>query len=330
MTDLWRMIIRDDTVADLSFASFSEVLSMSSNGSFCQNSDEIKAKRNKVNHRQGVVGQIEWISTGDHPYTGIFESGSETAIIRLSETQLLTETSTGLLPSLAIKFLADGKKSANIVAMPSFDASTSWDFFHAPMSNRVTPFSDTQTIQQETIQKKLIEGTSFPFDMGISDVALWNQDGTEIGWDVAVSPYKLEFRSDIHFPDEKDENEMFYDQLMSIDEGTILLEAWAYDGPESEGHVASKIADIKLTSELMTSLFGDERLHFQHQRINRDRRLYTDRSWKSLDTMFSQDDNVADFDLSAWPVDDEEAAKAMFDSQIESYGCPFAWLLNMM
>ena len=64
---------------------------------------------------------------------------------------MLTEGSTGLLPSLGIKFLADGKKSENIVAMPSFESSTSWDFFHDTFSNRITPFTDDQTIQQETI-----------------------------------------------------------------------------------------------------------------------------------------------------------------------------------
>lgn len=55
---------------------------------------------------------------------------------------MLTEGSTGLLPSLGIKFLADGKKSENIVAMPSFESSTSWDFFHDTFSNRITPFTD--------------------------------------------------------------------------------------------------------------------------------------------------------------------------------------------
>lgn len=117
-------------------------------------------------------------------------------------------------------------------------------------------------------------------------MALWEQDGTEISQDDAVSPYKLDFTSSIHFSDEKDESMMFYDQLMTIEEGTIVLEAWAWDGPEDDGGVSSKIADIKLSSALTTSLFGDQRLFFQHQRMNRDRKLYTNRTWKDLDAQF--------------------------------------------
>lgn len=130
--------------------------------------------RVKINHRQGVVGKIDWVSTGDHGYTGIFETGSDSALIRFSETTFLTDFSGGLLPSMAIKFLTDGEKSQNIVAMPGFNSSSSWDFFHAPMSNRVEAFADNQTHEKATIEKKLAEASKWPFDMGISDVALYN------------------------------------------------------------------------------------------------------------------------------------------------------------
>ena len=102
----------------------------------------MKLGRVKVNHRQGVVGQIEWVSTGDHPYTGMYASGSDTAIIRFSETTLLTPDSPGLLPSLAIKFLVDGTESKNLFGMPSFNSLESWDFFKEPMRSRVEPFSE--------------------------------------------------------------------------------------------------------------------------------------------------------------------------------------------
>lgn len=78
------------------------------------------------------------------------------------------------------------------------------------------------------------------------------------------SPYKLEFTSDIHFPDEQQNGVMFYDQLMSIASGTVVMEAWAWDGPESDGGAKFKIADLMLTTPLTTSTFGDERLFFEH------------------------------------------------------------------
>ena len=73
-------------------------------------------------------------------YSGIYGEGSNTVILRLSETTNLNEDSNGLMPSLALKFLVDGAKSQNIFAMSSFLSSGSWNFFENPMTNRVEPF----------------------------------------------------------------------------------------------------------------------------------------------------------------------------------------------
>jgi len=90
-----------------------------------------------------VVAKVEYIPTADHLYTGMFSQYSDTVIMRLSETQNLTELSTGLQPSIALKFLVDNFPSDNIVAMESFLPSNSWDFFEATLSNRVPEFDLT-------------------------------------------------------------------------------------------------------------------------------------------------------------------------------------------
>jgi len=87
-----------------------------------------------------VVAKVEYIPTPGHLYTGMFSQHSDTVIMRLSETQNLTELSTGLHPSIALKFLVDNFPSDNIVAMESFLPSNSWDFFYATLSNRVPEF----------------------------------------------------------------------------------------------------------------------------------------------------------------------------------------------
>jgi len=33
-----------------------------------------------------------------------------------------------------------------------------------------------------------------------------------------------------------------------------------------------------------------------------------------------------DWNISAWPLEDEDAAEEMFMDQIEQHGCPFYWL----
>jgi len=67
--------------------------------------------------------------------------------MRLSETQNISEHSTGLNPSIALKFFVDGAPSENIVAMESFVPSNSWDFFAANLSNRVPKFNTKDTTE---------------------------------------------------------------------------------------------------------------------------------------------------------------------------------------
>ena len=64
-------------------------------------------------------------------YTGIFANGSENAIIRLSETDIVVPGVTkGWLPSFAIKFLRDSIYSANQFGMVAFEQNRDdWDFF---------------------------------------------------------------------------------------------------------------------------------------------------------------------------------------------------------
>lgn len=77
--------------------------------------------RKKTTHTQGVVARVKWeVVANDMGYTGVYASGSDTAIIRLSQTSILLDSSVGLFPSLAVKFIMDGRMSENLFAMPNF------------------------------------------------------------------------------------------------------------------------------------------------------------------------------------------------------------------
>lgn len=58
----------------------------------------------------------------------MYKTGMDNVIMRLSETGMLQEGSTGLMPSMAFKILRDGTFADNVVAMPSFSGSNSWNF----------------------------------------------------------------------------------------------------------------------------------------------------------------------------------------------------------
>ena len=286
MADLWGQIEGDSSVTQpvtpLMWANFDEMLKQKANGSFCQVSDEMKRTVKKTTHTQGVVAQIAWESTGDHPYTGIYASGTEHGIMRFSETTNLHEKSTGLLPSMAIKFLRDGVESCNLFAMPQFTQTDSWNFFKLPLRNRLQGFTmEDNPVEWETIRKKLVEGSARPFATAIGHIGKSNLDGTDLVDDDVFVPYELWYTSPFQFSDEPEmvdgEQVMFYDQLKTIPVGATILEVWAITAPVADQFDTErvKIADVKLLSPLITSTFADTRLFFQHKRVQRDRKYWT-------------------------------------------------------
>jgi len=144
------------------------------NVTFCVRSDESKAKRSKTTHTEGLTAAVEWkVFENDLGYSAIYKTGSKSVLMRLSETANLFDDSVGLTPSIALKFLVKDQESKNIVAMESFMPSTSWNFLDPVLSNRVKPFDTSSTtgyIMDETLRKKMVEGSSRPFGVGIAHI----------------------------------------------------------------------------------------------------------------------------------------------------------------
>lgn len=158
-------------------------------------------------------------------------------VLRLSETSNLHEDSEGLMPSLALKFLMDGTDSENIVAMPSFLNSGSWNFFEKPMSNRVDPFDqDENWCEAATIQRKLGETTAWPFDTGISQIADRLPNGGVIEKENVKTPYQLIFDSPLKDnysstkPLDASGNQIqWYEQMRDIPSGSTIFNVFAMD-----------------------------------------------------------------------------------------------------
>ena len=129
-------------------------------------------------------------------YSGIYRDGSDSVILRFSETKNLHEESSGLLPSLSLKFLRDGQISENIVAMPNFTGTDSWNFFELPMKSRVEPFDpEVNACEVVTIQRKLVDASEWPFACGISTIGDRNSDGSNIAENDVNVPFELQFTS---------------------------------------------------------------------------------------------------------------------------------------
>ena len=133
--------------------------------------------RFKINHAQGVVAQISWEDVGGHGYTGIYGGGSDLGIIRMSEGNFLLPGNEipGLTPTLAVKFLIDGRDSVNLLANTSFDPSNSFNFFADDFRTIIPNFRDD--CLQDTIGAKFIQATREIGAIGLSEFARWETNG---------------------------------------------------------------------------------------------------------------------------------------------------------
>ena len=109
-------------------------------------------------------------------YTGIFASGADHGLIRLSaakepDMSAGTEPKDALerfTPGFGLKFLRDGVPSGNMVAMYSVDGAETWSFFRMDFSNHVP---DPESLALKVLSKKFATATPFIQYVGLSDIA---------------------------------------------------------------------------------------------------------------------------------------------------------------
>jgi len=116
------------------------------------------------------------------------------------------------------------------------------------------------------MEKKLVEGSNRPYSTSTTKIADRFVDGViEVADHKEIkAPYELVYRSPFkgHNYDEMVDERDWMTRLQEIGkEGTHILDIFAKD---TVGDEPFKVAEVILTSDLLTSKFGDERLHFQH------------------------------------------------------------------
>jgi len=235
--------------------------------------------RNKYIHTVGAVGQVEWKNLGGHPFTGIFEGASQ-GIVRFSLAKEPDTSALNTAPGMGLKMLRNGMDSANLVAMYSVDGQESWNFFKNDFKNHVPPGSPLLV----PLELKFSEATKYVSQCGLSDWSFHGEDGEAVA--SPVFPYLLRFHptGDIAFSDSyvRPVNE----DLVTIPSGSTLYQVWAWDHPQEMGGTEAHIADLVLSSEITTSLWGDQHLYFRHQDM-----------WDDIDIIPEWADYTATFGL---------------------------------
>lgn len=178
-------------MADQRWAEIPTLFTQNMAQSFGLARDDMPNNRFKINHSQGVVARVAWDDLGEHDYTGIYQ-GSNLGLIRMSEGNFMLpgDEMSGLTPTLAVKFLINGRASVNLLANTSFDPSSSFNFFANDFRTIIPNFGDD--CLQDTIGAKFIEATREIGAIGLSEFARWETNGQEVNTGVNF-PFNLWF-----------------------------------------------------------------------------------------------------------------------------------------
>jgi hypothetical protein len=153
----------------------------------------------------------------------------------MSETDFFVDGVTEAAnPSIALKFLRDGRPSANQFGMVSFEGTDSWNFFENDFYSHLPKHEGD--CGPQTIGKYHAQASRFVYQTGSLGLAEYTQDGTEVA--EPDLPYFLSFKPRSDLP-RTNGNSRHFEQLDgdAIPAGTILFDVFALDentGPRPE------------------------------------------------------------------------------------------------
>ena len=138
---IWENCAEDETSAAwLSKLEVGGIMLESMCPTFNTEGDQLPLLRRKYVHTVGTVGKVEWVDTGGHPYTGIFQ-GARQGIARFSFAKKPSPPALKTTPGMGLKFLRDGMDSANLLALFDIAGQESWNFFENTFTNHIPEVS---------------------------------------------------------------------------------------------------------------------------------------------------------------------------------------------
>ena len=267
---IWERVQRDRTPERFFVGNeFQGLFDQDMNLSFDTVSDTMPTGRIKRTHPRGVTTLMEYIPTYDHEYTGIFR-GCKHVVQRISEFSLTTPEAPKTAPGFGVKFLRDGMASANLFAMFAFDGQPSFNFFKNRWSNILKEMDND--CARETIGKHMNMVTDFIGSMSVMELAEFDQYGNKEEhphWPFMIDaePY------DVYGWTDKFQND-FHEQLQVVPKDTAMFRIYGYDCPpeldKELGCPEKHIGWLVTRSETTPSLWGDQKLFFQHHRYEDD------------------------------------------------------------
>ncbi len=238
--------------------------------SLTNDSDELDVGHRKLVHAWGAEARFRFVSTKSaRGYTGIYESGSNCVIGRLSMATKPTKTTT--VPALALKFFISGHKSENLHIMNSTSGQKSHNFFEMPFSNIIPPpDSFAKRLIQKLFRKAAVAFGAKdpdPTHLTVEHLAEIQVDGTTVV--TPKSPYQLIFKPTMAagaLMKDATVDTDFRTNLARYPVGQVMYDVYALDEGESADNLPESniVGQLIPTTKIVASSYGDEKLYFQH------------------------------------------------------------------
>lgn len=233
----------------------------------------LNRRRKKLVHSVGSIARVKFVSTGDHPYTGLFK-GADHGFMRWSLAADFTPKSFAC--GVAVKFMRDGMRSANFMSMISLTGqSDGQNLFKHDFSNHIPSTSQDSPKAIKLVAHTFRKGSKWANFVGISDVASYDQAGTKEA--TVVSPFRvvLHPNKDVRasFPESYPNAKWPLVAQETIPDSGMIYEVFAYAEPTAD---PVKIGEFVLETASTASRYADETLFFQHQKFDEDLTLRPD------------------------------------------------------
>jgi len=224
-------------------------------------------------HPYGAMATVAFDAVPNQPFTGVFK-GNECGLLRLSVTG--DPADRGFAPGLAWKVFVDGKHSRNVSALYTLSGQGDNHNFFA---NELSQYVSTEA--NETLGTTALFSlvSTKPTRLMTDKMAKVTADGqVETS---AKAPTQIYFvpRADVKNRFSSSAHD-FRDDLITLQAGTVLYDVYGTDKDirtsifpyfnnkyaKDRRNSAVKIGEIRLTSPMVTSSFGDGGVFFRHQR----------------------------------------------------------------
>lgn len=236
---------------------------------FTSDGDELEEGRRKLIHAFGAEARLRLVIAPGAigGYTGILADGAECVIARFSLASKPTaETS---IPALALKiFIAGAQPSVNLLLMHSVDAQDGHDFFAQTFSNVLPPAQAfAKRILADAFERSAVEigaKDSNPGRLTLEHLTSVRTVGQRIT--APRTPYQLLFKPTGQarvLTRTATADDDFRTRLAALPIGQAIYDVFAVaDGDSPER--ATLVGQLVLTSAVVSSRYGDEKLFFRH------------------------------------------------------------------